>query len=699
MKLFKTDRIVPLVTLSLIVVFSFMLYVDFTRTYTRSKADEIGVLTFKQRSAERRFAEEVLWETIERNSKVYNCDYLRTTEDSGAVVRLKDNSNIEIGENTLILVCYSDQGVQIGLDQGSIAARRTSGSREMKITSGNASVKIKKGVLSMNKSKEGIDLSVSSGKADLTVEGKKEEVDSGSAARVTGNKATIDKIGARQVAPEINQYYVTAGKDQAVTFTWETEGAQQVLLQVSKDRSFATIAGKTGGAGKSAALNLPAGTYYWRLIDGQGKAGPARKFSIVSDRPALAVSPAAGQQFLYREKKPYIVFKWKESPSASSYTVDIAKDPSFKDTALSLPSDKDSIATNALSSGTYFWRVRSLYGFSADAALVSQPQQFIISPAGELSAPEQFLPGNGETPSDLSFESGTALFNWQEVRDYASYDFRIARDRDFKDVVYQKKVPANYHKPKLSLPKGTYYWSVSGVTSSGSSSPRSAPRTFTVVKAPPPSLIGPDQGAAINAIGTREVVFRWSGANGGQRYRFELSRYRDFKSLQRADTVTELTHGIAMPPTGVYFWRVKLLNGTGGVVSASESRQLIVTEDLSPPAGIYPARNQVVSIEDRSGLVFKWDKVEGATHYRFVLKQIAGGKEKALMGATVDTTRYKLKKIELLDVGSFVWEVSALRQKGEAVSARSKTERSYFSIKLGKKLTAPKIKSDIIYVE
>ena len=140
---------------------------------------EIGVLTHKKRMAERRFAEEVMWENIDRNSKVYNCDYLRTTEDSDAVVHLKDNSNIEIGENTLILVCYSDQGVQINLDRGSVAARRTAGSRELNITSGKASIKMKKGVVSVNTSKEGVSLSVSAGKADLTVDGRKDQVDPG----------------------------------------------------------------------------------------------------------------------------------------------------------------------------------------------------------------------------------------------------------------------------------------------------------------------------------------------------------------------------------------------------------------------------------------------------------------------------------------------------------------------------------------
>ncbi len=698
MKLSKTDRIVPVVTISLIVLFSIMLYVDFTRIFTRSSAAEIGVLTYKKRMAERRFAEEVLWENIERDSKVFNCDYLRTTDNSGAVIHLKDNSNIEIGENTLILVCYSDQGVQIDLDKGSIAARRSAGGGDIKITSGKASINMKKGVMSVNKSKEGVNLSVSSGKADLVVEGRKEQLDPGKTALVAGNRVTIDRFTVRQVSPEINHYFVTAGKEHAVTFTWETEGRQEVLLQVGKDNAFEAIAGRSASAGTSAVMNLPAGSYYWRLTDGKGKAGPARTFTVVADRPALLVSPFGGQQFAYKEKKPFIVFRWKESKAASSYAVDISKDPAFRERALSLASDNDSIATDSLAAGTYYWRVRSIYGFNQDAALVSQPQQFIISPAADLPAPEQLLPKEGDTPSDLAFSSGNALFNWQGSRDFTAYEFRIARDKDFKNVAYQKKVAANYHKPRIALSKGTYYWSVSGVTAAGVSSPRSLPRAFSVVGSQPPGLLGPEAGATVNAIGTKKLNFRWNSVNGGQRYRFELSRDRAFGKLLRSDTVSETSHSVATPAPGIYFWRVKLLDG-GGILAASEVRQLTVTEMIGAPAGLYPVNYEVVSVVDRGGLVFKWKDVEGATHYRFILKQVAGGRERTLLTTRVDTTRYKLKKIELLDVGSFVWEISALKQKGDAVSAQSMPGKNYFSVKLGKKLEAPKLKSDVIYVE
>ena len=66
---------------------------------------------------------------------------------------------------------------------------------------------------------------------------------------------------------------------------------------------------------------------------------------------------------------------------------------------------------------------------------------------------------------------------------------------------------------------------------------------------------------------------------------------------------------------------------------------------------------------------------------------------------SVNNCRYTFKKIELVDAGSFAWEVSAVMEKGGSVSAQSKPETYYFSIKPGKQLKAPKLKSDVIYVE
>lgn len=698
MLLLKTDRLVPIITISLIAACSAALYYDFTRKYTQSRGAEIGVLTYKKKIAERRFAEEVLWESIDQNSKVFNCDYLRTTEGSGAAVHLKDNSTIDIGENTLVLVCYSDRGVQIGLDKGSIAARGTAGGKEMKITSGNASIKIKKGTLSVSKSKEGVNLSVSSGTADLSVGDTSGRVDSGSMARVAGNKLSIDHVSVRQVAPDINQYFVTAAPEQAVPFTWKTEGEQKVVLEVAKDSGFTAMAGTTAAAGDGAVMKLPGGAYYWRLVDGAGKTGPVRKFTVVTDRPAQPLSPAGGQQFSFMEQNPLIVFRWKESASASSYAVDISTDQTFGGRVLTLSSDTDSIATNDLGAGTYYWRVRSIYGFSPDASLISQTRQLVVARAAALAAPAQLLPKEGEALSDISLAMGSALFNWQGSGDYTGYDFRIARDREFKDVVYEKRVKENFHKPKIALAKGTYNWSVKGVTAKGGTSPASAVRAFTVAKAQAPGLLGPESGSAVNPLDTKEVTFRWGRANDGQRYRFELSRDRDFKKTVRSDVVTGSSHAIPTPAPGEYFWRVKLVGEGNAELLTSSARTFTVTAALGDPRGLYPVKNETVTVDSGKGLVFKWKAVEGATYYLFRLKHVVGAVEKTVLTDRVYQTQYTLKKVELLDAGSFTWEVSAVMKKDGVVSGQSRPERNQFSIKPGK-LKAPKLKSDVIYVE
>lgn len=699
MKLLKIDKLIPLVTISLMVLFSFMLYADFMKKYTQSKAGEIGTLTYKKLAAERRFADEVLWEDIDQNSKVYNCDYLRTTNNSGAVVHLKDNTNIEIGENTLILICYTEHEVHIDLGRGSLAARRTAGDRIMNITSGNSSINVDRGVLSVDKTKTRLNVSVSMGSAELTVGGKKNRVDPGKEATVSENSVTISKTSTIQLTPDLNQYFVTADTEYPVRFTWESEGTGPFLVQAAKDNAFTAIAGQARVGQKSAVLAVAAGSYFWRLIDERGKAGPVRSFNVVRDYPAEQISPASQQNFAYRNTSPLVTFSWKPAAAATSYSIDIGTDPALGKTVLSLNSDGVSIATEALKPGTYFWRIRNRYGFNPDAVLASPVRQFSVVKAGGLAAPETLVPKDGDAASTLSLASGKTLFNWKSDPGFVSYDFHIAQDESFKNMVYRERVQYNFHQPRAALAPGIYFWSVGGISGDGISSPRSRPQRFTVTRPQPPALTGPEADAAINPAESKEMRFTWSDVPGGQRFRFELSPDADFKKIIRSDTITEPSRAMTAPAPGNYFWRVTIIDDGGAIASMSKIRRFTVTESLDPPAGMYPANNEVITVTQRSGLAFKWNPVKGATHYRLLLKEIDGNRERAVLNTRVDAAQYNLKKIELLDAGQFAWEVSAVKQTGTVVKAESRSGRNYFSISAGKRLKTPKLKSNVIYVE
>ncbi len=354
-----------------------------------------------------------------------------------------------------------------------------------------------------------------------------------------------------------------------MTFTWEPEGTQQVTLEVARDSAFTAAAGRTVSAGTGAVMNLPAGSYYWRLVDGKGKAGPVRKFTIVADSPVMTIAPAGGQQYSYKEKMPFIVFRWKESGVSHVLCRRYQQRPGLQGPGPD-PGQRQGLNRHGQPTGRNLLLARPQPVRFQPGSLHGQPDPSVRHFAGPRPPGAGTAPPEGRRHIDRPFPvHGQYIFNWRESGDYAGYDFRIARDKEFRSVVYRIKTEANFHKPRISLEKGTYYWSVSGVTAAGATSLRSGTRAFTIAKAQPPGLLGPESGAAINSIESKEIRFRWSGVNAGQRYRFELSRDRDFRKLLRGDTVSEPSQVIAMPAPGNYFWRVRVLDDAGGTVLAS----------------------------------------------------------------------------------------------------------------------------------
>ncbi|MBN1495453.1 MAG: FecR domain-containing protein [Spirochaetes bacterium] len=698
MKSLKTDRLIPLVTICMIALFSFMLYADFTGQFTRSRAEAIGVLTYEKRTAQRRYAEEVVWEGIDRNETVYNCDYLRTMEDSGAIVRLDDGTDIEIDENTLVLVCRTKQGVDIDLDQGSIAARRKPAGGAMKIATRFAEVDVKSAVVDVGISKGGMNLAVSSGSAEVTAGGKKETVNSGYDVSVTGDTITREALFARQLEPGINRYFVTTGGEYRVAFSWETDTAREVTVQVAKDAAFTALAGTVAVDTTRAGMDLPAGAYYWRLADAAGKTGPVRVFTIVNDGPVVPLAPRQAEEIPAGMKNPLVQFAWEPSGAATSYMIEISSDPGFKTIIRTLKSDTASIATDELAPGSYYWRIRTQYAFSPDVSLYSRTGRFSIVRATALVPPEPLVPANGGTIPDISIASGKSLFNWKSDSGYTAYEFTIAADDGFGRVVYRESTGNNFEKPKVALGKGAYFWRVRGMTGAGALSPPSRAMKINVVGAEPPVLVAPGPGESIGSAGSGNILFRWKGQDHGQRYRIEIASDREFKSVVRAETVVGLRLAAPVPGTGNYFWRVKLLD-TGGTPLASEPRAFSIMEALEAPGGAFPADNDKVEITSKRGMLFTWDPVKGATHYQVSLKRIVSGSEKVIFSTRVKETRYRFSRTELLDAGRFAWEVSAIRQQGRGAEVRSEPEQNYFTIKPGRRLEAPELKSRVIYVE
>ena len=175
----KKDFLIPISCLIIIIISSILLYIDFTKKIDYSGSEQIGTITFKKRIAERKYAGEVIWETIDKSAPIYNYDSLKTSESSLSVIKFKDNTEVELGENTFILLTWSeDEGAKINFTKGSISARAKTKDSKINIISDGAKIKVDQGdiEISKNENEKKIELNVTSGSAVVETSKGAEEI-------------------------------------------------------------------------------------------------------------------------------------------------------------------------------------------------------------------------------------------------------------------------------------------------------------------------------------------------------------------------------------------------------------------------------------------------------------------------------------------------------------------------------------------
>ncbi|MDR2965483.1 MAG: hypothetical protein LBU88_06885 [Treponema sp.] len=345
---------------------------EYNRTLTKLNEDPIGTIVFKKRTAQRKFIDRSVWDTLKQTSPVYNGDTIRTIEFSEVIINFKDEvTHLALYEKTLIQVFYSEvDGAKIDFTGGQMEI--DSGSGSVTITSGSSAITIE-GQVNLDKRSEGFSLSVLEGEASFN--GEKIEA---------GNILTLNAEGERDNRPAIAltsfgssaRIIGTPGQVTPVVFSWNTVNFNPdtfVIVEIARDGNFNNIVETRTVTGvSSVSIPVRDGNYWWRAYPAQAEVSlrgnlvpandiyPSGTLEVIPLSTASLISPAVSAEFALIDSAN-IPLSWTAAQGASSYLLEISSFANMNNPVVSRRIEGTSVIQTGMEAGRWYWRVTPIF--------------------------------------------------------------------------------------------------------------------------------------------------------------------------------------------------------------------------------------------------------------------------------------------------------------------------------------------------
>ena len=115
------DFLVVVFCLSVSGCFIWLFWQDLNKTTSRTDKDAIATISFKHNIAQRKYSDRIVWERLQQNTPLYDNDFIRTVDLAQATIRFKDGTTLDVYENSMLQVSYSEEtGVRLSIDGGDI---------------------------------------------------------------------------------------------------------------------------------------------------------------------------------------------------------------------------------------------------------------------------------------------------------------------------------------------------------------------------------------------------------------------------------------------------------------------------------------------------------------------------------------------------------------------------------------------------
>ncbi len=712
MRLSKSDIVAASIGTAILAVLLYLLYADIMDRSGGGKTKLIGKITAKTNKAERKFSSQVVWDGVYKGTSLYNYDTIRTADHSQASIRLIDGTVITLNENSMILLSLSEKEVDIKFIQGTMSASQSdvkgSKAQKVNIESGDSKISLRGSDISLSQDRDNqLQMTVNRGKATLNT-GKEEKVINENQNIIAG-KDTIRlyDLSIKLISPENNRFVASTANKTMVNFSWERlRGNYTVNLEIAANPAVSDPLVRVKANGANAAVKLTDGVYYWRVaaIHNETKkieSSETRKFSVVNSRPVNLISPANNSVFKYRDAKPMINFIWSRNESVSRYKLIVSGRADLGSPLLNTTVDGNKISLDNLGQSTYFWKVVNISeNDQIDSNAESPVYTFMVSKTDTIEPPLPISPSENKSVHPRAITQKGLNFTWSKDPSIIDTKLTIAEDRLLTKAVINKSSRDNSIRMNERLKEGTYYWSLRGVLSDGTMTGSSNTLSFKVAETGGIQLIEPINKAIIvnpKNEDSSSVNFSWSKTDLEGKYIVQVSKTMDFASNVKETSVSDLSAVIPAITTGLYYWRVRMVDEKNENILSSQVQSFEVVSLLDSPVVMGPLAGSTVNMLKKNTLDFFWKPVRGANLYRIDLFQVKGGIHRAVATFETRNTAYRFATLNKLDEGRFMWALQAIETEAvtNRMKRRSEEVRSVFDITLGIKKDL-KIDSDKI---
>lgn len=656
---------------------------SFFRALSKLNETPIATITFKYKTAQRKFIDRVVWDRLQQNSPVYNGDTIHTAELSEATVWFEDGTILELAENTMAQVFVRESGLlAANLESGIATVDSSENSSGVLLTSSDVTVNVEKGTkLSAEKtsSDQNVNFSVQKGSVSLdngTV------VEAGTAFSMAGEEKTEPLITVH--SPSLNEKIVNySEKDCSVPFKWNTsKPLEKLTLVLASDRDFSNIIKTVEVKSLSEmTVNLEKGSYYWKLSEETQEV--SGKFTIIQALRPQLLAPAENYSFQYRKKTPSLRFIWTESEYATAYNFVISTNPDMSDPVVQQRTSSSSFIISTLGQGSYYWQVTPYYVINRiGLANPSEVSSFTISQKGELSVPVLFTPAEADI---LNKRKKNITLSWKMEAESSEYRIEVSRYEDLTAPAFVRTTSENFISFKndevTDLSDGKFFWAVTQIDGEGNESGRSQIRSFYLIdgEIEQRTVFPPDEYVLWQPL-LSDTSFTWK-TNLTFEQSIQIASDSDFKNIVfESETNNTVFSGITLPK-GEYWWRVRAK--FENFEKSTNGKKLSVVGELNQPVIESPTASKKAIVRPEQPCSFEWQPVDGADYYRI---KIYKGAENASTDALYDENFISGSSVGLnlegLAEGYYRWEVQAYSYETEISSRRSGTAATeYFTLR------------------